>query len=84
VPGRAPAAGQLAAAKPVPANPPAPQPDAGQASTKGRQSATYTVKAGDTLYGIARQFGKAVPDLLSLNNLSARAVIQPGLRLRVQ
>jgi LysM repeat protein len=41
------------------------------------------VKAGDTLYGIARQFGRAVPDLLHLNNLSARAVIQPGLRLRV-
>jgi LysM repeat protein len=41
------------------------------------------VKTGDTLYGIARQFGRAVPDLLHLNNLSTRAVIQPGLRLRV-
>jgi LysM repeat protein len=41
------------------------------------------VKAGDTLYGIARQFGRAVPDLLQLNNLTARATIQPGLRLRL-
>jgi len=44
----------------------------------------YTVKSGDTLHGIARQFGKAVPDLLRLNNLTARASIQPGLRLRLQ
>ena len=43
----------------------------------------YTVQAGDTLYGIARQFGRAVPDLLQLNNLTARAIIQPGLRLRL-
>ncbi len=44
----------------------------------------YTVKSGDTVYGIARQFGRDVPDLLQLNNLSARAIIQPGLRLRLQ
>jgi membrane-bound lytic murein transglycosylase D len=49
----------------------------------GGGSAFYTVKSGDTLYGIARQFGRALPDLLQLNNLGTRAVIQPGLRLRV-
>jgi LysM repeat protein len=58
-------------------------------ATAGTQPATraatgfYTVRAGDTIYGIARQFGKAVPDLLRLNNLTTRAVIQPGLKLRV-
>ncbi len=61
-------------AAPAPAPAPAPS----------RAGGFYTVKAGDTLYGIARQFGKAVPDILRLNNLTAKAVIQPGLRLRVQ
>ena len=60
----------------APASPPAAAP--------ARTTSFYVVKAGDTLYGIARQFGRAVPDLLHLNNLSSRAVIQPGLRLRVQ
>ncbi len=53
------------------------------AAAASRTIAYYTVKAGDTLYGIARQFGRAVPDLLQLNNLTARATIQPGLRLRL-
>jgi membrane-bound lytic murein transglycosylase D len=80
VPGRGAALTQVAAAKAAPASAPAPA----AASPRAGASTTYTVMAGDTLYGIARQFGKAVPDLLRLNNLSARAVIQPGLRLRVQ
>lgn len=54
-----------------------------QPASPQRSTSFYVVKAGDTLYGIARQFGKAVPDLLHLNNLSARVIIQPGLRLRV-
>ena len=69
-----------AKAPPARAASPAPAPAAAQART----TSFYVVKAGDTLYGIARQFGRAVPDLLQLNNLSSRAVIQPGLRLRVQ
>ena len=43
----------------------------------------YVVKAGDTLYGIAQRFDTAVDKLRSLNRLSARAIIQPGLRLRL-
>lgn len=43
----------------------------------------YTVRAGDTLFGIAQRFGTAVDKLRSLNKLSARSVIQPGLRLRL-
>jgi len=43
----------------------------------------YTVRGGDTLYGIAQRFGTAVDTLLHLNRLSARALIHPGLRLRV-
>ena len=32
---------------------------------------TYTVKAGDTLYGISNQFGVSVTDLANLNNVTA-------------
>lgn len=44
---------------------------------------TYTVRAGDTLYGIAQRFNTAVHKLLALNKLSARSVIQPGLKLKL-
>jgi len=82
VPGRGKPSGQVAAARSK--EPPAPAAPAAK-SQPARKGATsvYTVKAGDTLYGIARQFGRAVPDLLHLNNLAPSAVIQPGLRLRV-
>ena len=30
---------------------------------------TYTVKAGDTLYGISNQFGVSVTELANLNNI---------------
>lgn len=76
VPGRAKASVPIATAPRAPA--PATSP-----KSPDRAGNYYTVKSGDTLYGIARQFGKAVPDLLHLNNLGARAVIQPGLRLRL-
>jgi membrane-bound lytic murein transglycosylase D len=82
VPGRGKGSVQVAAAPAPPAHatrtPAAPVPAA-----KAPAPDFYVVKAGDTLYGIARQFGKAVDELLRLNDLSARAVIQPGLRLRV-
>ena len=54
------------------------------ATAQAAGASTYVVRAGDTLYGIARRFGTAVDTLLSLNKLSPRAVIQPGLRLRLQ
>jgi peptidoglycan lytic transglycosylase D len=44
---------------------------------------TYTVRAGDTLYAIAQRFNTAVDTLLSLNMLTARSVIQPGLKLKL-
>jgi membrane-bound lytic murein transglycosylase D len=82
VPGRNPAGPQPAGAKAAPESAKAPvaksAPPSPAASTP-----FYTVKAGDTLQGIARRFGKAVPDLLRLNNLTARVTLQPGLRLRV-
>ena len=43
----------------------------------------YTVRSGDTLYGIAQRHRTSVDTLLGLNKLTAAAVIQPGLKLRV-
>jgi LysM repeat protein len=42
----------------------------------------YTVRAGDTLFGIAHRFGTAVDALLHVNKLPT-ASIQPGLKLRI-
>jgi len=85
VPGRGtPAVTPVVAARAAPAAPQPPAVAVERPPPARAASGFYTVRAGDTLYGIARQYGKAVPDLLRLNNLTARAVIQPGLRLRVQ
>ena len=43
----------------------------------------YTVRAGDTLYGIAQRYKTGVETLLNLNKLSASSVLQPGLKLRL-
>ncbi len=85
VPGRAKAGAQAApaSAAKMPERAAAPASTTPAPPSPAGSTSFYTVKAGDTLYGIARQFGRAVPDLLQLNNLSARVVIQPGLRLRV-
>ena len=37
---------------------------------------TYTVKAGDTLYGISNQYGVSVNDLININNIA-------GINIRV-
>jgi LysM repeat protein len=43
----------------------------------------YTVKAGDSLSGIAQSSGVSVQDLQKWNNLGLRSVIQPGDKLFV-
>jgi membrane-bound lytic murein transglycosylase D len=60
----------------------APVAKAAPAAAAKAAASTYVVRAGDTLYGIARKFGTAVEELMSLNKLST-AAIRPGLRLRL-
>jgi membrane-bound lytic murein transglycosylase D len=43
----------------------------------------YVVRAGDTLYAIARRFETAVDALARLNDLSTRSLLHIGQRLRV-
>jgi len=43
----------------------------------------YTVRPGDTLYGIALRHRTAVDTLLHLNRLTASVKLQPGLKLRL-
>ncbi len=61
--------------------PPAPAAHAAKAAAPVAR--TYTVKSGDTLYGIALRFEAELEELLSVNRLSPRSVIQPGLKLRL-
>ncbi|UCF83358.1 MAG: LysM peptidoglycan-binding domain-containing protein [Desulfobacteraceae bacterium] len=43
----------------------------------------HIVRAGDSLYGIARKYGVSVDDLRRLNNLRPKQVIYPGQKLLV-
>ena len=51
-----------------------------KASADGRQ-VTYTVRRGDTLYGIAKVLQVSMDSLRSWNSLSSSAVLKPGQKL---
>jgi membrane-bound lytic murein transglycosylase D len=53
------------------------------ASAKSTVPATYRVRQGDTLYGIALKFGVDLDDLLHWNRLSPKSVIQPGRQVKI-
>ena len=44
----------------------------------------YTVKEGDTLFGIARRFNISIHQLNTLNNLDMDAGIKKGMKLRIK
>jgi membrane-bound lytic murein transglycosylase D len=44
---------------------------------------SYTVKRGDTLWGVARKHGVSVPELASANGLSSQSQLTAGARLKI-
>ena len=58
------------------------KPSASQSTSSGNQSGSYTVKAGDSLWGISHKYGMSIDSLKSLNNLSSN-FIYPGQVLKV-
>ena len=48
------------------------------------KSKTYTVKSGDTVWSIARKTGMDPDELLRINKLSAKSVLQPGDTLAIK
>lgn len=50
---------------------------------RSTSTAYYTVKKGDTLYGIARKYGISLNDLLKLNTLTATSLIKNGDKVKV-
>lgn len=51
---------------------------AGATSKTAQATETYTVKAGDTLYDIARQAGMTLDEILALNDIENASLILPG------
>ncbi|MGO4492039.1 LysM peptidoglycan-binding domain-containing protein [Arthrobacter sp. 2YAF22_2] len=68
----APAAPALAAPTPAPAAP---------APAAPASSGSYTIKAGDTLSGIAARHSVKLSDILSANQLTMSSIIYPGNKL---
>ncbi len=59
-----------------------PASSSGGSSTAG--VSIYTVKSGDTLWGIARRYGTTVAKICSLNNLDREATLPLGKKLRLK
>ena len=57
------------------------RPSSTQSTNSGNQSGSYTVKAGDSLWGISHKYGMSIDSLKSLNNLSSN-FIYPGQVLK--
>ncbi len=53
-------------------------------NAKNESTSVYMVQKGDTLYGIARQNGMTVPELLALNNFDSDYVLKAGQKLKVR
>jgi LysM repeat protein len=56
----------------------------GGGSGAGTGATTYVVRRGDSLWKIAQRSRTTVARLCSLNGISAKAVLQPGTKLRVR
>jgi membrane-bound lytic murein transglycosylase D len=58
-------------------------PERQPATTPRAKARVYTVKQGDTLWGVARKHGVTVPALASANGLSTRSQLTAGARLQI-
>jgi membrane-bound lytic murein transglycosylase D len=52
--------------------------------SKYRKSVQYTVKSGDSLSAIAKQFGTSVKSIMRLNKIKQQHLIQPGQAILVR
>ena len=50
---------------------------------KGGDIRYHTVRSGDTLWGISRQYRLSVDELVRLNKMDSKAAIYPGMKLMV-
>lgn len=64
---------------PIPGLPPTPT----ALDSASERACTYTIQSGNTLFGIALRFEVSLADLLELNGLTDRSIIQPGQVLRL-
>ena len=59
------------------------KPAAAAPATPVTSSATYTVRAGDYLSGIAMKLNVSLKDLLKVNGMTTASLIVPGMQLQV-
>lgn len=71
---------RLLRAPSAPASPPS---SSAPAAIQPSQSTTYTIRPGDTLYGISARLGVPLGDLLAANSLSLTSVIYAGRALKI-
>jgi len=52
-------------------------------STDSEDQRIHVIKKGDTLYALSRRYGTTIEELCRINNISRKAVLRVGRRLRI-